>query len=173
MQKYTRKFACILTAIGLIISFSCSKESETEKRTFEQEQVELDSMIKNFIEDGYDIDTTELGVYYFVREKGEGPFPKTGDHCVIDLQGFLPNGNKFIDSKEFYTNGKWEFEYGQRQWHMTPGLESGIGRMNEGAKIQMIIPSILAFGENGTKDIPPYTTLIYISKMYELNPVDD
>ena len=173
MQKYIKKIAFYIMAIGLVFTLSCINGGETEERTFDDELAELDSMLQKLIDSGYDIDTTNIGVYYIIKEEGEGPFPKPGETCVIDLQGFFPNGNKFIDSKDYYTNGRWKFLYGQRQWHMTPGLESGIGQMNEGAKIEMIIPSNLAFGEKGTKTIPPYTTLIYKSKMHELNPVDD
>lgn len=171
MQNYIKKIVLFSLAAGLVFSFSCDNENGIETRTFEDELAELDSMLNKKIEAGYDIDTTDLGVYYIVREEGEGPLPRQGDTCFIDYMAFFPNGTLFDDSENHHPQGIWKFLYGEP--NMIPGLKSGIGRMNEGAKHEMMIPSNLAYGEKGNKDIPPYTTLIYITKMHHVGPVDE
>lgn len=171
MQKYIKKIAISIMAVGLVFSLSCLNENGTEERTFEDELAELDSMLDKLAEAGYDIDTTSIGVYYIIKEEGEGPFPQPGDTCFIDYLGYFPDGTLFDRSEDYHSNGIWKFIYGNPD--MIPGLKSGLGRMNEGAKIEMIIPSNLAYGAKGTANIPPYTTLIYLSKMHELNPVND
>ncbi|HKL34308.1 MAG TPA: FKBP-type peptidyl-prolyl cis-trans isomerase [Tangfeifania sp.] len=171
MQKYIKKIAFYIVALGLVFNLSCINGEETEERTFDDELAELDSMLNKLTEAGYDIDTTSIGVYYIVKEEGEGPFPQPGDTCFIDYLGYFADGTLFDRSEDYHTNGIWKFLYGEPD--MIPGLKSGIGRMNEGAEIEMFILSNLAYGESGTRNIPPFTTLIYLSKMHELNPVDD
>lgn len=171
MQKYIKKIAFSILTVGLVFSLSCINDNGIEERTFEEELAELDSMLYKLTENGYDIDTTELGVFYIVKEPGEGPLPQPGDTCYIDYIGYFSDGTLFDRSDYYHSNGIWKFIYGNPD--MIPGLKSGLGRMNEGAKIEMIIPSNLAYGEKGTSNIPPFTTLIYLSKMHELNPVND
>jgi len=171
MQKYIKIFTFILIIAGLFFYTSCIDDNDIESRDFDDEKAELDSMLNKLTEAGYDIDTTSIGVYYIVKEEGEGPFPQPGDTCFIDYLGYFADGTLFDRSEDYHTNGIWKFLYGEPD--MIPGLKSGIGRMNEGAEIEMFILSNLAYGESGTRNIPPFTTLIYLSKMHELNPVDD
>jgi len=51
------------------------------------------------------------------------------------------------------------------------GLEIGIKKMREGGKAKIIIPSQLAFGENGSSTgiVPPYTSVIYEVTMLKVN----
>ncbi|MGM0619947.1 MAG: FKBP-type peptidyl-prolyl cis-trans isomerase [Bacteroidota bacterium] len=170
MQKTIKLLLSFLLINGLIFNYSCIKNNEQEQRTFDDEMAELDAMLVKLNDSGYNIDTTEMGVYYVVKEPGEGPFPKTGDTCFIDFTGYLSNGVMFESSEEFYDNGIWKFVFGNPE--IIPGLEDGIAHMNKGAKIEMIIPSNLAYGANGTANIPPYTTLLYTSKMHDLRPKD-
>ena len=46
---------------------------------------------------------------------------------------------------------------------MIAGLEDAIGRMREGQRALVILPSYLAWGEKGSSTgiIPPFTTVIY------------
>lgn len=171
MQKYFKTITFILIAAGLSFAFSCNNENGIESRTFEDELAELDSMLNRKIEAGYDIDTTNLGVYYIVKQEGEGPLPVQDDTCSIDYLAYFPNGNLFDSSDDHHPKGIWKFLYGEPD--MIPGLKNGIGRMNEGAIHEMMIPSNLAYGEKGTGTIPPYTTLIYIVEMHELGKVEE
>ena len=171
MQKYIKKIAFYIVALGLVFNLSCINGEETEERTFDDELAELDSMLQRKIEAGYDIDTTNLGVYYIVREEGEGPLPVQGDTCFIDYLAYFPNGTLFDASDDHHPQGIWQFLYGTPD--MIPGLKNGIGRMNEGAIHEMMIPSNLAYGEKGNATIPPYTTLIYIVEMHDLGKVEE
>ena len=168
MQKTIKLLLSFLLINGLIFSYSCITDDEPEPRTFEDEMAELDALLVKLNNEGFTLDTTEMGVYYLVQEPGEGPFPQTGDTCFIDFTGYLTNGVIFESSEEFYDNGIWKFVFGNPE--IIPGLEDGIAHMNKGAKIEMIIPSNLAYGAKGTANIPPYTTLLYTSKMHDLRP---
>lgn len=171
MQKYIAKTGLFVLALSLILNLSCEKEEVIEKRTFEDELAELDSMLADRIADGYDIDTTELGVFYIVRDTGHGPFPEKGDTCFIKYRGYFPNGTLFDASQEYHPEGVWKFLY--REPDIITGFESGIGHMNEGSELEMIIPSSLGYGEKGSANVPPYTTLIYVAEMIKLRPAEE
>lgn len=174
MQNYIQKIGIFFIVAGLVFTFSCINENEIEQRSFEEELSELDSMLNKLIVKGYDLDTTNLGVYYIVKEEGEGPFPVKGDTCFIEYKTFLLNGQLIESSFDLHTNGKSIFLLGVSGIpSMTPGWENGIKRMNAGSKIDFYVPSNLAYGKDGTKSIPPYSTLIYRTIMHDLGPVDE
>ncbi len=155
----------LVTAI-LFWGASCSKD-DPEPRTREMEWEELDAWMKRLENEGHDIDTTDLTIFYIVRKKGDGPFPKIGDDCTISYIGFA-NGNKIEDSNDIHSNGKWRFVY--KPPHDVAGFINAIGYMNKGSEIEMYIHSDFAFGAKGTAKVPPYTTLVYRATMHEMNP---
>ncbi|WP_372947709.1 FKBP-type peptidyl-prolyl cis-trans isomerase [Mariniphaga sp.] len=166
MSKKNILFTVLISL--LIIIASCKPEEEGEPRTRETEWEELDAWMKRLEDDGEDIDTTDLAVFYIVRKKGDGPFPKVGDNCTISYLGFLPGGKKIEDSNEIYPNGKWSFVF--KPQHVVEGLNNAIGYMNKGAEIEMYIHSDFAYGSKGTTGIPPFTTLVYRVTMHEMIP---
>lgn len=170
MQKILINIPLLIFGVLLLGSTSCTKE-EKEPRTREIEMAELDSLIRMLENDGEDIDTTDLSVFYIIRKEGEGPFPKTGDSCSVSYIGFLPNGAKFEDSRDIYPGKVWNFNYMlKKEVHEVIGLIDGIGHVNEGGEIEMYVPSDLAYGSRGTANVPPYTTLVYRATLNELKP---
>lgn len=157
--------------IGLIVISSCSEE-EVPQRTPEQERAELDSMLTKLINKGFTVDTTDSGVFYIIKKPGKGPFPQEGDTCYIEYRIHLLHNDRLIErSKDYNAHGISTFILGGSGIPaMTPGWEDGIKRMNAGSEIDFYIPSRLAYGKDGTSDIPPYTTVIYVCKMHDLRP---
>jgi len=170
MQKFIKSLTLYIIFSGLVLTFSCNKKEEPEIRTFEDELVELDAMLDKRIEAGYDIKTT-MGVYYIVLADGEGPNPDTGDTCYIEYKLHLQNGKLIKRSHDYNTSGIIKFLLGATGIpYMTPGWENGIRKMNKDAEFEFIIPSNLGYGDKGTSEIPPFTTLIYRTKMHDLRP---
>lgn len=153
-----------------VFLFSCTPEKEEEPRTRQQEWEELDAWMKRLENEGKDIDTTDLMVFYIVLKSGEGPFPENGDNCAVSYFGFLPDGTKIEDSNEIYLNKKWSFVF--KPNHKVEGLNNAIGYMNRGAEIEMYIHSDFAYGSKGTSKVPPFTTLVYRATMHEIIPAN-
>jgi FKBP-type peptidyl-prolyl cis-trans isomerase len=103
---------------------------------------------------------TASGLYYISTQKGTGPDVAPGDTVVVHYEGRFLNG-KFFDSTR-QRNDPFQFVYGQ-QWQVVKGLEEAIGMMHEGEKAIFIIPSELAFGQDGSSTgiIPPFTSTIF------------
>ena len=100
------------------------------------------------------------GLYYIKLSQGDWKKVMLGDTLTIDYEGRFLNG-KFFDST-IKQEEPFQYVYGQ-EWQVLKGLEEGIGLMEEGEKALFILPSSLAFGQEGSSTgiVPPYTSLIY------------
>ncbi|MCK4982293.1 MAG: FKBP-type peptidyl-prolyl cis-trans isomerase [Victivallaceae bacterium] len=168
----TIKTISFIIAISLAFTtISClDPVEELTPRTPEMEAVELNEVLDKLEADGYDIDTTDLGIYYIMYEAGPDSLPQAqaGDTCFLEYTGYLLDGTIFDASAYYYDDAIWEFIY--KENNLISGFDDGIALMNKGAKIDMIIPSELAYGVYGQGNIQPYTTLMFSAIMHDLKP---
>ncbi len=164
------KYTLILFALSTIM-FSCLDSSEPEIRTPETERLEIEIALANIESQGFDIDTTELGIYYIVHEEGEGPTTVPGDTCFMTYVGYFLDGSVFDASADHYEDGIWEFIF--KDIALIPGLEDGLLLSRKGAEIDFIIPSEFAYGAQGSLAIPPYKPLLFTTRMDDLKPYND
>jgi peptidyl-prolyl cis-trans isomerase A (cyclophilin A) len=126
--------------------------------------------------------TLTSGLIHYTIAKGNGPKPKQGQSVNINYEGY------FIDGKLFDSNRKeLEEKYGMYNpqkdkggyyapmtmkispdVQMISGFKEGVSQMRVGDKIFVYIPSHLAYGENGFRNIKPNTDLIFIIEMVEI-----
>jgi len=100
--------------------------------------------------------TTESGLQYKVITSGDGKQPKESDTVTTHYRGTLIDGREFDSS----------YKRGEPASFPVNGVISGwteaLQLMKEGAKWQLVIPSDLAYGENGAPPmIPPNATLVF------------
>ncbi len=150
----------------LVLISSCL---DVEERTQETERQELKEYLNNLITHNHDVDTTDLGVYYVMIDPGEGPFPQQGDTLTIGYAGFFIDGSMFESTELSSETGDYTFIY--KVDPLIPGLEDGLSLMNKGAKMEFIIPSELAYGAQGTMQIPKYATLVFVVRMIDIKTV--
>ena len=87
--------------------------------------------------------TTPSGLQYKIIEAGSGKTPGPTDTVTVNYRGTLINGNEFDSSYDkgkpvtFPLNG------------VIKGWTEGLQLVKEGGKIQLVIPSELAYGERG------------------------
>jgi FKBP-type peptidyl-prolyl cis-trans isomerase len=162
----------VLILIGAIfIGFitSCLKIDDTKVPTREEEQIQLKNYINQIINEGNDVDTTALGVYYVTFDEGTGDYPENGDTLKVGYAGYFSNGVLFDTSAwNNSTDSSYTFVLGEQ--NMIEGWDDGMKVMNKGARVQLIIPSDLAYGSTGRGSIPPYQTLIFVVIMKEIKP---
>lgn len=173
MKNSVHIIVLALTVFILLNTTSCLKDygEDVVERTMEMELTELDKALSLFEAEGIDIDTTDLGVYYIVNAEGEGPFAKKGDTLQLEYRGTLLNGTIFDASAYYYSDSIWEFVFGELD--LIPGFEDGLLLMKKGSEIDLIIPSEHAYGASGNELIAPYTTLLFATKMHDINPTAD
>lgn len=118
------------------------------------------------------VKTTPSGLKYaFTKFVPQGRKPVAGDTLVVNYTGRTLNGHVFDSSVESVakeaglqqpgrTYEPFRFVVGSGQ--VIPGWDEGLLLMTEGSKATFIIPSKLAYGEQGGgNDIPPYSTLVF------------
>jgi peptidyl-prolyl cis-trans isomerase A (cyclophilin A) len=91
-------------------------------------------------------------------EKGSGPSPVEGNRVSVHYQGSFLDGEIFDSSYD--RNEPFIFTLGIGE--VIKGWDEGIALLKVGGKARLIIPSNLAYGENGAGDIiPPFTPLVF------------
>lgn len=168
-MKFNTLFNLVLASVILLSGVSCLDIND-DRRTYTaaEEQAFLQMYLDSLVADDYDIDTTANGVYYVVLDTGEGDFAKEGDTLTVGYAGYFIDGNLF-DSSDKLKDKKMEFILGEDS--MIRGWEEGMTVINKGARVQLIIPSELAYGSTGDfYIIPPYQTLVFVIKMIDIKP---
>jgi len=148
-----------------LIDVQTPEEHEFERRAFaswvedlgEYEKVVLNQFIR---QEQIDIFPTEDGIFFIEQYAGVGDLVAIGDTVTIHYEGYFLNGRFFDSTRQ--RNEPLQFVYGQ-QWQVIPGLEKILGRMRNGAKALVIIPSEQAFGAQGSvrNIVPPFTSVAF------------
>jgi FKBP-type peptidyl-prolyl cis-trans isomerase len=157
-----------------MVDILTEKQFELDKEAFlhwiedfgEYEKVILKQYIQN---QELNFEPTQSGLYYIPVQAGSGNKIRLGDTVTVHWEGRFFNG-KFFDSTR-KRNEPFQFVYGQK-WQVVPGLEEAIGMMYPGERSLFIVPSHLAFGQEGstTGIVPAFTSVIFEVEIVEVNP---
>jgi FKBP-type peptidyl-prolyl cis-trans isomerase len=138
------------------ISFEQFRKSQKkeENDTPEQEQ----KLLKHYLEiSNTSTKPLNSGLYFIEETPGTGPKIKKGQQITVHYSGYFVNGKLFSSSYEMgkpstFTLGKDD---------LISGFEEGLSLMQKGGRYTLIIPSSLAYGQEGNEHIPPNKTLIF------------
>jgi FKBP-type peptidyl-prolyl cis-trans isomerase FkpA len=96
------------------------------------------------------------GIIYKELKAGTGASPKATDTVKVNYRGTLTNGTEFDSS--YKRNQPAEFPLNA----VIPCWTEGVQKMKVGGKAQLVCPSKLAYGEQGSPPtIPPGATLVF------------
>jgi FKBP-type peptidyl-prolyl cis-trans isomerase FklB len=131
-----------------------AKQMERTKALGTKNKQEGDAFLaKNKKEKG--VKTLSSGLQYTVITKGKGKSPKASDTVTVNYTGSLIDGTVFDSS---YKRGQpATFPVGG----VIKGWTEALQLMKEGSKWHLVIPSDLAYGEQGRPGIPPNSVLIF------------
>ncbi len=118
-------------------------------------------ILKQFIgQEKINVTPSPSGLIVLPIEKTNGQIVHVGDTITINYEGRFING-KYFDST-VRRKQPFQFVFGT-EWQVIKGIEEGLAKMREGEKAIFIMPSELAFGQEGSSTgiIPPFTSLIY------------
>jgi FKBP-type peptidyl-prolyl cis-trans isomerase FklB len=101
--------------------------------------------------------TLPSGLQYKVIKAGQGASPKATDTVNTHYHGTLIDGEVFDSSKQRGQPVSFQVN------RVIPGWTEALQRMKVGDVWQLVIPSELAYGEEGTRDgaIPPHSVLVF------------
>ena len=187
LPKFVEKGSMLTFEIALQ-KITSKAEVEKEQQKMMEEQKVMMELRKNeepktlakYLEDNkITTKPTASGLYYIEKTKGKGAKPVAGSMVKVSYTGHLLDGTIFDTSDEATAKqagtyderrpyGPIEFPIGQGQ--VIPGWDEALSMMNAGTKVQVIIPSSLAYGERGQRPIPPFTTLVFDMELVSFGP---
>ena len=93
------------------------------------------------------------GLYYVIQEPGDSLRPKLTSEVVVTYRGYTTEDETFDETtgspRNFRLNG------------LITGWQLGIPLIGTGGRIQLFVPSALAYGANQVGNICPNTDLIF------------
>ncbi|MDB5009253.1 MAG: fkpA 2 [Mucilaginibacter sp.] len=143
-----------------------------------QEPVKL----KKYIEDNkLNVSKTSTGLNYVITKPGTGAVPVAGDTVYVNYVGKLITGKVFdTNLKDEATKAKTfnpglpykpiAFPVGQGK--VIPGWDQALLLLNKGAKATLVIPSDLAYRDQGNGPIGPYTPLVFEVELVNIKHAD-
>jgi FKBP-type peptidyl-prolyl cis-trans isomerase len=145
----------LLSFILFVVIMIWSQNNKTNK--------EMDPILDNNNEQNSEIKNNELKVE--ILNEGQGIAAQNGDNISVHYIGKLEDGTKFDSSID--RGVPFDFDLGTGQ--VIEGWDLGVLGMKIGEKRKLIIPSNLAYGENGIPGaIPPNATLIFEVELLEI-----
>ena len=122
---------------------------------------------------------TPSGLNYVVNKAGAGEKAKVGDTVEVNYTGSFLRGKVFdtiyadvakksgtFNAMRPYAPLKMAVGLGQS----IPGFDEGLMLLPKGTKATLILPSKLAYGEQGNSGIPPYTPLVFEIEVVKITP---
>jgi FKBP-type peptidyl-prolyl cis-trans isomerase len=110
-------------------------------------------MAKYLTDNNITVAPTASGLYYIEEMAGKGIKIDTG--CQVTYNEKIA----FLSGTVVFQKDSLQFIYGKQP--ELPGFLEGISKMTKGGKAHLILPSKLAFGEQGYREILPFTPLVY------------
>lgn len=146
----------ILFFICLAFIFAaCKTYSEDDKLTFDQK-------ISNYLKKSkVKYTKSDSGLYYFIENQGEGEFIKPTDEVSFTYIGRLLNGNVF-DGKN--TKNPVTFKVTE----LIMGWQEAMLYLKKGAKVKLVVPPQLGYGDYDLDDIPPNSVLLFDIEVKEV-----
>lgn len=106
----------------------------------------------------------EQGVYIITTKAGNGPKLEMMQTVKVHYTGKLLDGTTFDSS---IGHDPIEVTIGAGQ--VIPGWENALSNMSVGQKATVIIPSAMAYGDRGTRGIPPFSPLVFDMEIVSVN----
>ncbi|MDZ4203669.1 MAG: FKBP-type peptidyl-prolyl cis-trans isomerase, partial [Bacteroidales bacterium] len=155
-----------------VLEILSMEEIEREKKAqVEALKLKEPELLYNYLQEK-SIKTEPLtsGLYYIQRVAGSGRKAIAGDRMKTHFVISLIDGKQLFSS---YDRGEpFEIEIGSQ--FDNAGLTEALALMRKGEKATLIIPSALAFGEEGRGEfVPPYSTMIYEVEAVEIKTKEE
>jgi len=148
-------------AQGYVMTFMQKRQAEKMKAQFGKNIDEGEKFLaENKKREG--VQETASGLQYEVITMGTGPKPAAEEVVKVHFTGTLTDGTKFDSSAD---HGE-PAVFGVNQ--VIKGWQEGIQLMPVGSKFKFYVPYELAYGEQGTGPIPPYSTIIFEVELLEI-----
>lgn len=151
------------------------EEQEAERIALEKFQSELmadeDRLLELFLDtckQAYPKQADANGLYYYFEQHGSGRKANNGDLLTIRYKGSFLNGEVFDAST--FEKEPLNFRLGE-PGQVVRGIELALHEMRQGDRIQLLVPSKLAFGSKGSGAgiVGPFKTVTFALEILKIN----
>jgi FKBP-type peptidyl-prolyl cis-trans isomerase FkpA len=120
-------------------------------------------------EKGLNAQKTENGLYYVIEKEGTGEATAPGTTMYVNYAGYLLDGTLFDTSWPEIAKANNMFNEGRPyeplpvnvgMGQVIPGWDEGLLLLKKGSKAKFLIPSPLAYGENGAGSMIPANSIL-------------
>ncbi|MGL4597379.1 MAG: FKBP-type peptidyl-prolyl cis-trans isomerase [Bacteroidia bacterium] len=117
---------------------------------------------------GLQVISDSLGIFQLALKTGNGNSLEAGKKLKVHFKGSFLNGTVFDDTRA--RNQAMEFNWGE-EGQVIKGIALILSRMKAGGQAKIILPSRLAFGNEGSSTglIPPHAPVVYEIELLEVN----
>ena len=137
-----------------------------EKVKVDEEMLEQLILKRYLAENNISSKYKKNGVYIIQKKEGKGDPIVKGNKVIVN---YTANFVNYIEFDNTYNDIAFTFTYGNPD-QVIRGLELAIKGMKLDEEIELVIPSQLAFGDEGSSTgvVPPYTTVVYALKIVKI-----
>jgi len=143
-----------------------AKSAEKAKELLAEEAKTIEAYAK---EKGLNAQKTENGLFYVIEKEGTGETTTPGTTMYVNYAGYLLDGTLFDTSLPQIAKANNIFNEGRTyeplpvnvgMGQVIPGWDEGLMLLKKGSKAKFIIPSPLAYGENGAGALIPGNSIL-------------
>ena len=156
--------AALREAMSIILYEQQAEMMQRDNQNEAQINRQQEAYFAQLVSEHPDVKKHESGFYYEVVKAGKGRTARFGDRVKFDYRSFL-----------MFTGEPYDQTYGKRKpivhvvgKPMFQGLIDGMQLMQAGSIYRFYFPYQLAFGPQGSGDIPGFTPFIYEVEMHEV-----
>lgn len=165
---------------SLVFTLKIINVQSLEEAMNEVKNAETVAANKYIADNKLNVTTTASGLKYIITQPSIKRKPLTGDTLLVNYTGRTLDGKVFDSSikeeaeKAGLNQPGRNYEPLQVIVGTTPiikGWDEGLLLLNEGAKAELIVPSSLGYGSDGSGDIPPYSTMVFDLELVKIKPI--
>jgi len=134
-----------------------------QKRLISQRSAQQERSLFENIKGKEGVGTLPSGVAYVIMKAGNGMRPQLNDSVLINVKGFLPDGNIFEDT------------YAKKSplrvtpAGLIPGMAEALQIIPVGSTWRLFVPSALGYAERGIPGlVPAYSALVFELELIEV-----
>ena len=144
-----------MNGVATLSADSAMKVAEQQMTYYKNELKNANALWLDANKQKKDVKALPSGLQYRILTAGNGPVATDTTKVEVHYEGKLIDGTIFDSS---YKRGQTATF---RPDQVIKGWTEALQLMPEGSTWELYIPYDLAYGENGTQNIPPYSTLIF------------